>query len=96
MLPTQDLISQYCLQHSPGNNLGILMKALATTNILFNRWLITGMEKAGIDTNKYKAHSTRSASSTAMKRAGMTIQAILAKANWSKKSNTFRRFYDRT
>ena len=54
------------------------------------------MEKAGIDTNKYKAHSTRSASSTAMKRAGMTIQAILAKANWSKKSNTFRRFYDRT
>ena len=96
MSPTPDLISQYCLQHSPGNNLGILMKALATTNILFNRWLITGMEKAGIDTNKYKAHLTRSASSTAMKRAGMTIQAILAKANWSKKSNTFRRFYDRT
>ena len=54
------------------------------------------MERAGIDTSTYKAHSTRAAASSSMKRSGMSVQQILAKAHWSKKSRTFATFYDRS
>ena len=63
--------------------------------LLLHRWLLIGMEKAGINTDKYKAHSTRAAASSSMKRSGMSINQILAKAHWSSKSNTFAKFYDR-
>ena len=53
------------------------------------------MGKAGIDTDKFKAHSTRAASSSALKRSGMSVKQILLKANWSEKSRTFSKFYDR-
>ena len=53
------------------------------------------MERAGINTVSYKAHSTRAAASSSMKRSGMSVQQILAKAHWSRTSGTFARFYDR-
>ena len=54
------------------------------------------MDKAGIDTSLYKAHSVRSASATQMKLAGMSLTQILARAHWSETSRTFAKFYDRS
>ena len=41
------------------------------------RWLRTVMEKAGIDTSVFKAHSTRGAATTAAANAGITTEDIL-------------------
>ena len=52
------------------------------------------MTAAGIDTDKYKAHSTRSAATSKAKAVGLSVSDIIAQANWSRAS-TFSRFYDR-
>ena len=41
---------------------------------------------------KFKAHSYRAASSSAAKRAGMSLNDILKTANWAS-ATTFRKFY---
>lgn len=56
------------------------------------RWLTSVLLSSGIDTSKYKAHSFRSASSSAAKRAGLSVNEILKHANW-KSANTFHKFY---
>ena len=51
------------------------------------------MKQAGIDTDRFKAHSTRSAGTSAAK--GMIpIETILSSGGWSS-GNTFATFYDR-
>ena len=60
------------------------------------KWLLSTMDKAGIDTSLYKAHSVRSASATQMKLAGMSLTQILARAHWSETSRTFAKFYNRS
>ena len=59
------------------------------------RWTRIIMKDAGIDVDLYKAHSTRSASASAMACAGTPIADILKKGAWSHES-TFRQFYLRT
>ena len=56
------------------------------------RWLRTVMGKAGIDTNIFKAHSTRGAATTAAANAGITMEDILKAANWSS-DTVFKKFY---
>ena len=58
------------------------------------RWLRTLMEDAGIDTSKYKAHSTRSAATSKAKVQGLSTNQILQAANWSN-AGTFLRFYNK-
>ena len=58
-------------------------------------WLLTAMSRAGIDTVSYRAHSVRSAASSAMLRKGMSLTQVLERANWSSSSRTFAVFYDR-
>lgn len=58
------------------------------------RWLKDVLKDAGVDTNVFKAHSTRSASSSTAKRAGVSIADILIAADWSR-DTTFNRFYYR-
>ena len=60
------------------------------------KWLLSAMDKAGIDTALFKAHSVRSTSATSMLRQGLSLQQILLRAHWSETSGTFRRFYDRS
>ena len=60
------------------------------------KWLLVAMDRAGIDTALYRAHSARSASATAMRRQGMSLQQILVRADWSPTGGTFSRFYDRS
>ena len=50
------------------------------------------MESAGIDTIIFKAHSVRSASTSAAAMQGVTTEDLLNAADWSTDSS-FRRFY---
>ena len=59
-----------------------------------SRWIKTTLVDAGIDTSKYSAHSTRSASTSAAKGNNISIATIMKSAGWSQES-TFTKFYDK-
>jgi hypothetical protein len=46
------------------------------------RWIKTVMRLAGIDTSIFKAHSTRSASTSAATKLGVPLQDIMSSAGW--------------
>ena len=56
------------------------------------RWLVTLLSESGIDTNVFKGHSTRSASSSKASAQGLSVCQIMEHAKWAKKS-TFERHY---
>ena len=58
------------------------------------RWIRTILSKAGIDTDTFKAHSTRSAAVSTAASIGLTTNDILNAADWSSES-VFRKFYYR-
>ena len=59
------------------------------------RWIRTSLDRAGIDTSQFKAHSTRAAASSAAALSGtVPIQDILTAAGWSN-SRTFATFYNK-
>jgi len=57
-----------------------------------SRWLKTDLEKAGIDTSVFKAHSTREASTSAAAISKIPLSTIMDNAGWSK-TTTFGKFY---
>lgn len=59
-----------------------------------SRWLKTGLQQSGIDTEVFSGGSVRSAATSKAQQAGAPIDIILASAGWSKES-TFTRFYSR-
>ena len=50
------------------------------------------MSKAGVDVGIFKAHSVRSASTSAAEAAGVTTADILKAADWSSEA-VFQKFY---
>ena len=58
------------------------------------RWIRSVMAEAGIDTDQFKAHSTRSASVSAAKCSFVPINEIVGMAGWSNE-RTFRKYYDK-
>ena len=56
------------------------------------RWIMFLMKLAGINTDVFKAHSTRSASSSKAMTKQVPISQILKSGTWSKDS-TFAKFY---
>lgn len=52
------------------------------------------MERAGVDTNVFSAHSTRGAAASKVVALGVTIDSVLMASQRSKES-TFARFYHR-
>lgn len=56
------------------------------------RWMKTVLSSAGVDTDQFKAHSTRAAAASAAKSAGVSLKDIMTMADWSRE-NTFTRFY---
>ena len=50
------------------------------------------MAKAGIDTTRFKAHSTRAAATSKAKATGLNMADILKAGVWSRES-TFEQFY---
>jgi site-specific recombinase XerD len=59
-----------------------------------SRWVKDVMGKAGIDTSKFKPHSTRAASTSAASRASVKLEEILETAGWSSES-TFAKYYNK-
>lgn len=59
------------------------------------RWVRCVLANAGIDTNQFGAHSTRSVSTSAAKRSGLDLTTIMKAAGWSNAS-TFSRFYNKS
>lgn len=56
-------------------------------------WLKGVMEEAGIYTDKFTAHSIRSASGTKAATMGSETDQVKMHANWSLKSSTFENYY---
>ena len=66
----------------------------AITKDTIARWVKNGMEAAGIDTNRFKPHSIRAASTSAAVKAKVPLQTILNTAGWSS-CKTFAKFYNK-
>ena len=66
----------------------------AVSKDTMGRWVKCVLANAGIDTNQFGAHSTRSASTSAAKQSGLDIATIMTAAGWSNAS-TFALFYDK-
>ena len=58
------------------------------------RWIKSVLEEAGIDTNVFSAHSTRSAATSTAQARDVSLKTILDTAGWSNKK-TFSRFYQK-
>lgn len=58
-------------------------------------WIKSLLGKAGIDTEKFSAYSTKHASVSTAYRKGIDIDTIRRTAGWTEGSTTFARFYNR-
>ena len=58
------------------------------------RWTVKVLWLSGLDTTKYKGHSTRGATTSAARRLGVPLNAILKQASW-KSAESFAKFYDK-
>ena len=57
-------------------------------------WMVSLMKQSGIDTEVFKGHSTRGASTTKAFSEGVSLTDILNQANWTN-AGTFKKFYCR-
>jgi integrase len=58
------------------------------------KYLLQSMKDAGIDIDKFKAHSIRGASATKLLDKGVSAEDVMRAGRWSSYS-VFNRFYDR-
>lgn len=83
-------------QNSEGDGSALLIsirkpyKAVGAATI--GRWIREVLTQAGVDTETFSAHSTRSASTTAAKKQGVSTRDIMNMAGWSRQS-TFETYY---
>lgn len=59
-----------------------------------SNWVKKMLARAGIDTGKFKAHSTRSAATSDVTKKGINMNALLRVASW-RSEQTFGRFYNK-
>ena len=67
----------------------------AVTPNTISRWIKNTMTLSGINTELFKSHSTRAASTSAAKKANVNIDQIMKTAGW-KNASTFAKFYNKT
>lgn len=60
-----------------------------------SRWIKITMSQSGLDTEVFRAQSTRHASTSAAFRKGVNVNEIRKTAGWTQNSNTFAKFYNR-
>lgn len=60
-----------------------------------SRWIKDILNKSGIDTSIFKAHSTRHAATSTAARLGVSFDVIRRSAGWTERSKTFAKFYQR-
>lgn len=68
----------------------------AATSQTISRWIKEVLRVSGIDISIFKSHSTRHAATSAAFRAGVNINTIKNTAGWSKASQVFNTFYNKT
>ena len=76
------LFVSYCKPHN------------SITIATLSRWVRNTLQAAGIDTNVFKMHSTRVASTSAAKAINVPVDTIMKTAGWSQQC-TFRKYYDK-
>ena len=59
-----------------------------------SRWVKLVLTHSGIDTSRFKPHSTRAANTSAASNASVSLDDILHTAGWSSES-TFAKFYNK-
>ena len=59
-----------------------------------SRWCKDIMQCAGIDTNQYTTHSSRSAASSYAKAKDVSLKQVVESAGWSNEK-TFARYYEK-
>jgi len=64
------------------------------TSSTIARWLKSCLHKAGVDTSRFTAHSTRAAAATKAAMSGLTVEEIMKAADWSSEG-VFQKFYYR-
>ena len=79
-------VKQLCISYSKPH------KAVSPDTVRL--WIKTTLVDAGIDTLKYSAHSTRSASTPAAKGNSISIATIIKSVGWTQES-TFTKFYNK-
>jgi hypothetical protein len=57
-------------------------------------WLKSVLHAAGIDTDTFKAHSTRGASTSKANKLGLSVEQSMKIANW-KSATSFQKFYNK-
>ncbi|XP_039310369.1 uncharacterized protein LOC105203938 [Solenopsis invicta] len=60
------------------------------------RWVKSELDAAGVDTSIFSAHSTRHAATSLAASKGISLEEIRRTAGWTKSSEVFARFYNRT
>eukprot|EP00118_Oscarella_pearsei_P020915 m.231510 g.231510 ORF g.231510 m.231510 type:complete len:603 (+) comp40072_c0_seq1:414-2222(+) len=73
--------------------LSVIERHRPVTSATVARWIKGMMSAAGINVDKFKAHSTRGASASAAGEAGIPIQDILAAADWRSQETFIRHYY---
>ena len=66
----------------------------AVTSDTISRWVKYVLQQSGIDTKVFGSHSVRSASSSAAKNMGVSIDQIMKNCGWSN-AKTFAHWYDK-
>ena len=66
----------------------------AVLSCTISAWLKKTLKQTGINTDLFKAHSTRSASSSKASVGGVPLVEILKRGSWSHDS-TWQRFYNK-
>ena len=56
-------------------------------------WLVKLMSESGIDTDQFKAHSTRGASTSKAAAKGLSCKEIMDMAKWKKKTTFYKHYY---
>ena len=64
------------------------------TSSTIARWIKSCLRKAGVDTSKFQAHSTRTAATTKAAMSGLTVEDMIKAADWSS-VGVFQKFYYR-
>jgi site-specific recombinase XerD len=59
-----------------------------------SRWIKATLARSGVDVSVFSAHSTRHASTSAARRAGVSVELIKRTAGWTGGSSCFAKFYN--
>lgn len=65
------------------------------TSQTLSHWIRDILHKSGVDTSVFSSHSTRHASTSKAKLAGVSVDVIRKTAGWSASSSVFARYYNK-